>query len=164
MAGTPWRNPAADHHPVPVVDGDDQPDQMGQPGLVEVLRGVLVHLVGYETSPRAGSLGGAPSQDGHGLGQRERGPLPLVVDLPGLLPGVQQVELAPLHAQAAGETQVHVEAERAAVELRGADHDQFGEGGVAEALLRGGAHRLHRVADPRVQTVGTGGHRCRPGW
>jgi hypothetical protein len=164
MAGTPWRNPAADHHPVPVVDGDDQPDQMGQPGLVEVLRGVLVHLVGYETSPRAGSLGGAPSQDGHGLGQRERGPLPLVEDVLGLLPCGQQIQLPLAHPVPAGDREMHVEAERAVIELRGPDHDEFGQGRVAEALLGRGAQGGHGPADRRVEQPGPLRHLYCPGW
>ena len=79
-----------------------------------------------------------PRQDGHGLGQRQRGPLPLVEDLLGLLPGGQQIELLLTHPVPAGDREVHVEAERAVVELRGPDHDEFGQGRVAEALLGGG--------------------------
>jgi hypothetical protein len=118
---------------------------MREPDVVEVLGRPRVHLVRHE----------ALRQDGHRLRQRQRRPLAPAVEVLRFLPGVEELEAVLGLAVLAGQCEVHVETERAVVELGGADHDEFGERGLAEPLLRGGAQRGQGPPDRRVEHLRT---------
>ncbi|SKT10195.1 Uncharacterised protein [Mycobacteroides abscessus subsp. abscessus] len=79
---------------------------------------------------------------GRFLRERQRGLLPVGVNIPRLSPGVQQVDALLGLALLAGIVGMHIEAEGAVIELRGTDLDEFGEAGL-DILGRGDTQRHH---------------------
>src|SRR5580700_5949180 len=134
-AGNPGAGADADG--IPGVDGHDEADQRGDLLRAELGRHVLVRLVGDVR------IGQARDR----LGERQRGALARG-EVRGLRPGRQPIDALFGLADRARVLGVHVDAVGAAVELRGADPDQFAELGVdlglVEFLGRGLVQVRHR--------------------
>src|SRR6476620_8789264 len=96
---------------------------------------------------------------GDGLHQRERRPLTFGEQAAGLFPGRDYVELLTAHAVLARIARVHIEAERALVDLRGADLDQLAEFGldVLGCRVAQHHHRLVQLGRRLVDLEAVGG-------
>jgi hypothetical protein len=106
----------ADEQPIPGIDGRDREDKLRQLVLVEVLGGGVPDVVGHV---RLGD-------ERYRLAQLQRRALTLAVER-ALAPSVQRVQARRALAGGARVLPVHVEAERAAVDLRGADAQQLAQ-------------------------------------
>jgi len=126
--------PEADGQPVPGVDRADQHGQVDLLGGGEVPGELLVIPVG--------SMG--LGHQGQGLGPGEGGPLP-VVEERRFPPGVEEVEPLLRLAAGAGILGVHVEAEGAAVDLRGAGLHQLDQAVLQPAVLQDLFELHHRL-------------------
>ena len=134
-----------DVEPVPGVDRCDDDDQCGEARPLVVPGRLLEDLVRH----RVGPVG----KTGPGFGQRERGALCLV-EVRGLSPGGQGGEPLVGLTGLLGSTGVHVEADRAAVDLAGPHAHQV-EGRLGQTGL---GCRVGRFPAESLQGIHDTGH------
>ena len=124
-----------DVEPVGAVDGDDRQRQVGEFFFGELRARLLVHLV------RRMALGDQRQR----FGPSQRRALALAVER-RFIPGVEQIKPLFAFARGAQLLGVHVDAVGAAVDLRGAQLDQFQERMVEPAAVDEGMQLAHALA------------------
>src|SRR5579872_3839223 len=101
-----WDCSEPDTNPIPAVDGDDGHGEADQLLFSEELSDLLIDIVGCMRV----------SDQGQSFGPGERGPLAIGVER-RFPPGVEQIETLLGFASRAGILGMHIETERAAVDL-----------------------------------------------